>query len=182
MVLDSCQFWPLRPGSGSLLTICDTDSPPAYPVTANMNFPSDMVQSVLKSLNWATSQEDYIPGLISVHTRIRFTWLQLPSSCSRRSACGGNQIRPTKNSVKKAKSRPRHIRQYKRRAICWRVWSVSEYWLLSELYLLNASRTRLIVASQYDPSGIVDRLVPYLAGSASIVVHSPQSQASGLFR
>lgn len=51
-----------------------------------------------------------------------------------------------------------------------------------KLYLLNALRARLIVASQYDPSGIVDRLVPYLAGSASIVVHSPQSQVSDLFR
>lgn len=36
--------------------------------------------------------------------------------------------------------------------------------------------SRLIVASQYDPWSILERLSPYLAGSASIVVHSPQVQ------
>lgn len=35
---------------------------------------------------------------------------------------------------------------------------------------------RLIIASQYDPWSILERLSPYLAGSASIVVHSPQVQ------
>lgn len=35
---------------------------------------------------------------------------------------------------------------------------------------------RLLVASQYDPFSILHKLHPYLAGSASIVVHSPQVQ------
>lgn len=35
---------------------------------------------------------------------------------------------------------------------------------------------RLLVASEYEPFSIVERLSPYLAGSASIVVHSPHIQ------
>ncbi|KAE9398517.1 Gcd10p-domain-containing protein [Gymnopus androsaceus JB14] len=127
-------------GSGSLLTICDTDSPPAYPVMANMNFPLSMIQSVLKSLNWATSQEDYT----SVHAPV-----DLPA----------DEIRSDrqKNRLKKRK--------------------VAHDLLDNTREELFAGEFEaLIVASQYDPSGIVDRLVPYLAGSASIVVHSPQSQ------
>lgn len=49
-------------GEGRILTICDTDSPPAYPVMVQMNF-SKEVTKTLTSLNWATSDEDYIPGI-----------------------------------------------------------------------------------------------------------------------
>ena len=35
---------------------------------------------------------------------------------------------------------------------------------------------RLIVASEYDPWSILERLFPYLAGSASIVIQSPNAQ------
>jgi tRNA (adenine58-N1)-methyltransferase non-catalytic subunit len=48
-------------GEGRLITICDTDSPPAYPVMTNMNFKPSIVSGVLASLNWATSEEDYTP-------------------------------------------------------------------------------------------------------------------------
>ena len=35
---------------------------------------------------------------------------------------------------------------------------------------------RLLVATQYDPYSILEKLFPYLGGSASIVVHSPYVQ------
>lgn len=54
-------------GEGRLITICDSDSPPAYPVMVNMNFKPEVVSTVLSSLNWATAQEDYTPSrLVSV--------------------------------------------------------------------------------------------------------------------
>ena len=55
----------LSAGEGRLLTICDVDSPPAYPVMTNMNFKKHISASVLSSLNWATVQEDYIPGKLN---------------------------------------------------------------------------------------------------------------------
>lgn len=46
--------------------------------------------------------------------------------------------------------------------------------------LLTLSRLRLIIASEYDPFSILQSLSPYLAGSASIVVHSPYVQVFSL--
>ncbi|KAF4604888.1 tRNA (adenine(58)-N(1))-methyltransferase non-catalytic subunit trm6 [Pleurotus pulmonarius] len=47
-------------GQGRVLTICDVETPPAYPVMSQMNFSSE-VKSIMASLNWATCQEDYTP-------------------------------------------------------------------------------------------------------------------------
>lgn len=46
---------------------------------------------------------------------------------------------------------------------------------LHSSYLMAGIRS-LIVASEYDPFSIVEKLSPYLAGSASIVVQSPHVQ------
>ena len=51
-------------GQGRLLTICDVDSPPAYPVMVHMNFRKE-VTSVMASLNWATADEEYTPSTSS---------------------------------------------------------------------------------------------------------------------
>lgn len=48
-------------GQGKLITICHTDSPPAYPIVGQMNFDSS-ITDVLISLNWATAEEDYTPS------------------------------------------------------------------------------------------------------------------------
>lgn len=52
-------------------------------------------------------------------------------------------------------------------------WSPSIRQLVLLTYLFHRS---LIIASEYDPYSIVDKLAPYLGGSASIVVHSPHIQ------
>ncbi|KAJ8523355.1 hypothetical protein ONZ45_g232 [Pleurotus djamor] len=47
-------------GEGRLITICDVESPPAYPALVQMNF-EPRIKSVMSSLNWATCLEDYTP-------------------------------------------------------------------------------------------------------------------------
>ncbi|KAJ3837341.1 Gcd10p family-domain-containing protein [Lentinula raphanica] len=128
-------------GSGMLLTICDTDSPPAYPVISNMNFPSDMVQTVLKSLNWANSEQEYVSV---VHAP-----LDVPT----------DEIRSD-----------RQKNRLRKRKVAFDALETTRD------LLFGGEFEALVVASQYEPSGIIDRLVPYLSGSASIVVHSPHSQ------
>ncbi len=49
-------------GTGRLITICDVESPPAYPVLTQMNFKKEMVASIMSSLNWATADEEYTPS------------------------------------------------------------------------------------------------------------------------
>lgn len=51
-------------GNGRLITICDVDSPPAYPVMTQMNFAKELTVNVLSSLNWGTADEAYTPSWV----------------------------------------------------------------------------------------------------------------------
>ena len=48
-------------GEGRLLALCDTESPPAFPVFTQMNF-EPHVTKPLVSLNWATAEKEYTPS------------------------------------------------------------------------------------------------------------------------
>ncbi|KAK7058469.1 tRNA (adenine(58)-N(1))-methyltransferase non-catalytic subunit trm6 [Paramarasmius palmivorus] len=126
-------------GEGRLLTICDTDSPPAYPVMANFNFKPEQT-AIMTSLNWATAQEDY-------------TSIMAPTDVP------SDEI---KSERQKSRLRKRKL--------------VSDALNRTREELFAGEFEGLIVASQYDPTAIVERLAPYLSGSASIVVHSPHLQ------
>lgn len=52
-------------GQGRLVTICDIDSPPAYPVMVQMNFRKEAVAPIMVSLNWAAADEDYTPSTLA---------------------------------------------------------------------------------------------------------------------
>ncbi|KAI0307945.1 Gcd10p-domain-containing protein [Multifurca ochricompacta] len=127
-------------GTGRLITICDVDSPPAYPVMTQMNFPSDLTASVLASLNWATADESYIPIVLSTE----------PASGSY-----GSEKHKTRLSKRKTASDA--------------LFGVREELFAGEF-------EGLFVASVYDPLSIIERLFPYLGGSASVVVYSPHLQ------
>ncbi|KAF5385029.1 hypothetical protein D9615_001234 [Tricholomella constricta] len=127
-------------GEGRLLTICDTDSPPAYPVTANMNFKPHVTSEVLVSLNWATSEEDYTPI-----------------------------IPPSDIPADQIRSERQKSRLSKRKAVTDLLTTTREE-------LFNGEFDSLIIASEYDPWSIIEKLSPYVAGSGSIVVHSPHIQ------
>ncbi|PPQ69782.1 hypothetical protein CVT26_014170 [Gymnopilus dilepis] len=125
-------------GQGKLITICHTDSPPAYPVLDQMNF-DPSVKDVLKSLNWATAEEDYVPILP-----------------------------PSEAPEGQVKSERQKHRLNKRKAISDLLSNTREE-------LFSGEFDSLLVASEYDPLSILERLSPYVAGSAPIVVHSPFS-------
>ncbi|KAJ7161279.1 Gcd10p family-domain-containing protein [Mycena crocata] len=127
-------------GMGRLITICNTDSPPAYPVMVNMNFNNETVAPVLASLNWATAQPEHTPLVPPV---------DVPS----------DQIRSDRQKS----------RLNKRKAATDLLNSTREELFAGEF-------DALIVASEYEPFSIIERLVPYVAGSGSIVIHSPHVQ------
>ncbi|KAJ6483909.1 Gcd10p family-domain-containing protein [Mycena vulgaris] len=127
-------------GMGRLITICNTDSPPSYPVMVNMNFKAETVASVLSSLNWATAQRDHTP-----------------------------LVAPVDVPVEEIKSDRQQSRINKRKA-------VSDLLNRTREELFAGEFDALIVASEYDPFSIVENLVPYVAGSGSIVVQSPYVQ------
>lgn len=126
-------------GQGRLITICDIESPPAYPCMVQMNFSKEFT-SVMSSLNWATADEDYTPIIAS-----------------------------SEPPTGKFKSEGQKSRLNKRKV-------ASEMLMRHREELFAGEFDGLIIASQYDPWSILERLYPYLGGSASIVVHSPQVQ------
>ncbi|KAI0785350.1 Gcd10p-domain-containing protein [Irpex lacteus] len=126
-------------GKGRLITLCDIDSPPAYPCLAQMNFPKEYT-SLMSTLNWATGDEDYTPILPSAEP-------------------------PTGEF----KSEGQRSRLNKRKAAIDTLYQNRDELFAGEF-------DGLLIASQYEPWSIIERLSPYLGGSASIVVHSPQVQ------
>ncbi|KIP11118.1 hypothetical protein PHLGIDRAFT_64283 [Phlebiopsis gigantea 11061_1 CR5-6] len=126
-------------GIGRLITICDVDSPPAYPCTVHMNFTRETT-AVMSSLNWATADEEYTP-IIASHEPPTGTF----------------------------KSEGQKTRLGKRKV-------ASDVLMHNRDELFAGEFDGLIVASQYDPWSILEKLYPYLGGSASIVVYSPQVQ------
>ncbi|KAI8990630.1 Gcd10p-domain-containing protein [Trametes punicea] len=127
-------------GQGRLITICDIESPPAYPVMVQMNFRKEAVSPLMSSLNWATADEEYTPIIASTEP---------PSG--------------------KFKSDGQRARLHKRKL-------ASEALMQTREELFSGEFDGLIIASEYDPYSIIEKLYPYLAGSASIVVHSPHIQ------
>ncbi|KAH6917041.1 Gcd10p family-domain-containing protein [Coprinopsis sp. MPI-PUGE-AT-0042] len=126
-------------GQGRLLAICDTESPPAFPVLTQMNLSKEQMEP-LASLNWATSQKDYIPVMP-----------------------------PSELPAEEIRSERQKSRLKKRKALNDHLNNTRED-------LFSGGFDSLVVATEYDPLAIIDRLSPYLAGSASIVVHSPYIQ------
>ncbi|KAJ7654815.1 Gcd10p family-domain-containing protein [Mycena rosella] len=127
-------------GLGRLITICNTDSPPSYPVMVHMNFKNETVAPVLSSLNWATAQPDHTP-----------------------------LVAPIDVPAEEIKSDRQQSRINKRKA-------ASDLLNRTREELFAGEFDALIVASEYEPFSIVERLVPYVAGSGSIVVQSPYAQ------
>ncbi|KAH9932031.1 Gcd10p-domain-containing protein [Epithele typhae] len=126
-------------GQGRLITVCDVDSPPAYPVMVQMNFRKEMT-AIMSSLNWATADEEYTPVFASSEP---------PSG--------------------KFKSDGQRTRLTKRKITADALVSTREELFAGEF-------EALIISSQYDPYSIIEKLYPYLGGSASIVVQSPHVQ------
>ncbi|KAI0322994.1 Gcd10p-domain-containing protein [Amylostereum chailletii] len=120
-------------GNGRLITICDVDSPPAYPVMTQMNLPKELVTPVLTSLNWATADEEYTP---------------------------------TEAKEEPEKSEKHKVRLNKRKAVSDLLANTRE-----ELFAGD-----LLIASEYDPHTILEKLYLYLGGSASVTVYSPHLQ------
>ncbi|KAH8120055.1 Gcd10p-domain-containing protein [Phellopilus nigrolimitatus] len=127
-------------GEGKLITICDVESPPAYPIMTHMNFDESMVSSTLSSLNWATADEDYIPVLP-----------------------------PSEPELGVYRSERQKLRLNKRKRATGNLFDTRED-------LFAGGFEGLVIASDYEPFSIVEKLCPYLIGSSSIVIHSPHPQ------
>lgn len=53
-----------RLGTGRILAIGDSESPPVYHIMSQMNYPSSYIDNVFCSINWAYTDESWVPGTI----------------------------------------------------------------------------------------------------------------------
>lgn len=139
-------------GEGRLLALNDADSPPAFDLLSHFNLPSQVVDPVLRSLHWASIDEGWSPahGTPTTSSTIPQTAMSEPI---------------TTPTGRPATDRDRQ-RMRKRQAA------------LNGLLKLRGDFLRgewdaLVICCGYEPTSIVERLLPKLAGSANIVIHSP---------
>lgn len=137
-----------------------------------MNFRKEAVASIMASLNWATADEDYTPSRWLPYVQNQCTDLLIVVASSEPPAG-------------KFKSDGQRTRLNKRKVASDALMQTREelfngefdgYVAQTSFLLRLLTQYSLIVASEYDPYSIIEKLYPYLAGSASIVVHSPHVQ------
>ena len=138
-------------GQGRIISINDADSPPAYPVLILMNYEKETLTSVLSTLNWATTQEDYTPGK------------HLPSMIATDYHYITTVLAPLEPTSGRMRSERQRLRLDKRKM-------TSDILMNTRQELFAGEFDGLLVASDYDPFEIVGTLSPYLAGSTSIVI------------
>ncbi|KAH9004313.1 Gcd10p-domain-containing protein [Lactarius hatsudake] len=128
-------------GNGRLITICDVDSPPAYPVMTQMNFPKEFTYQRLL-------------GSFIHFNRKRLNYVVVLSADPARGSYGSEKHK---------------TRLSKRKTASDALFSLREE-------LFSGEFDGLFLASAYDPLSILQKLFPYLGGSACVVVYNPHLQ------
>ncbi|KAF9515041.1 hypothetical protein BS47DRAFT_1372154 [Hydnum rufescens UP504] len=143
-------------GKGRVVAISDCAQAPAYPCVSAMNFSPKLLEPLVTSLNWAQIEEDWEPGKAP---NFLHDYSETP------------QITTSVDSNPLQRKLDRESQRVSRRRQMYLVLQAAR----EELFSGNGMRG-LIVASQYEPFSVVEKLVPYLGGSAHIVVQSPYLQ------
>ncbi|KAL7412032.1 Gcd10p family-domain-containing protein [Mrakia frigida] len=136
-------------GKGKIMTFSDSDSAPAHNILmTQMNYPKELIEETVKVLNWAESEEDWIaPEKLE----------ELPP-------------RPAFQPGEATQKIDRERAKIKKRLATKQALEV----VRDELHL--GEWDGLVIASNYEPYSIIEKLTKYLAGSANIVVYSPYLQ------
>ncbi|KAG8778613.1 tRNA (adenine(58)-N(1))-methyltransferase non-catalytic subunit trm6 [Serendipita sp. 397] len=125
-------------GSGTVLYLSETDTPPEFPIVDLLNLKEKA--ETLKHLDWAAADEEHVP-------------IRAP-------------IEPPTGEYKSEGQRERY--EKRRQAL------EAQAQLREDLFA--GEWDGLLIAAQYEPFSIVQRLTPYLAGSATVTIYSQYLQ------
>lgn len=139
-------------GEGRLLAINDADSPPAFDLLSQFNLPTQIVDPVLRTLHWASTDESWMPA----QSTLRASTIPSPAT--------------TSEYVTTATGRPATDRD--RQRMRKRQVALSNVLKLRSDFL-KGEWEAVVICSGYEVTSIIERLIPRLAGSANIVAHSP---------
>lgn len=143
-------------GEGRVLLINDSDSPPPLELMTQFDLPVQFVDPVLRSINWANTEPDW-QSFLSHNEEDRPTNAEVSESNSEAvevTAIGRPMTDRDRQRLKKKQSIASNLQKLR-----------NEYF--------DGDFDGLIVISKYEPVSIIERVLPRLAGSANIVVHSP---------
>ncbi|KAM0788425.1 hypothetical protein ACM66B_001561 [Microbotryomycetes sp. NB124-2] len=133
-------------GQGRIFVVNDTDSPPDLHIMDTFNFSAEEMAPI-SSIHWAATEDSWsLPPLPSVEE---------PESAAPAPA-DGTKARATKETQ----------RLRKRRAQFQKVIDARDDFFTGEF-------DGVILATEYEPWSVLERLLPRIAGSAPIVVFSP---------
>lgn len=138
-------------GQGELLAIHDNEAQPDFEILNTMNLPKQTVDNVLKVLHWAQVDPSYKPPALP----------PIPAKLDE------VELKKTPEGHKLFKSAERERHKIMRRHAIQRDMEA----LRSDLF--SGDWDGLLIACSYEPISIVNALLPYLAGSANLVIHSP---------
>lgn len=152
------------PGEGFLLALNDSDSPPAYDMISQMNFNHQVIDRVLSYLNWSMISKDWKPDDLPVDPET----LSINQISTEGSSSSSSSNKPTR----KPKVIEREKQRFQKRKEAYdEIQDAREE-------LFKGEFDGLIISSHYEPVSIIDRLLPYLAGSSNVLVHGPYLQVS----
>ncbi|MCO5566171.1 hypothetical protein L7F22_019847 [Adiantum nelumboides] len=144
-------------GEGRILLINDSDSPPPLDLMAQFDLPIQFVDPVLRTINWANTESDWQP--FSSYNEQDHQSASADVSESNTEAVELTAIgRPMTDRDRQ--------RMKKKQAIASNLEKLRNEYFDGEF-------DGLVVISKYEPVSIIERVLPRLAGSANIVVHSP---------
>ncbi|PWN33042.1 Gcd10p-domain-containing protein, partial [Meira miltonrushii] len=143
-------------GEGRLLLINDSDSPPPLDLMAQFDLPVQFVDPVLRTINWANTESDW-QSFLSHNEQDHSASAEVSESNTEAvevTAIGRPMTDRDRQRMKKKQAIASNLERLR-----------SEYF--------DGEFDGLVVISKYEPVSIIERVLPRLAGSANIVVHSP---------
>lgn len=129
-----------------------------------MNFNHQVIDRVLSYLNWSMISKDWKPDDLPVDPETLFI-----NQISTEGSSSSSSNKPTR----KPKVIEREKQRFQKRKEAYdEIQDAREE-------LFKGEFDGLIISSHYEPVSIIDRLLPYLAGSSNVLVHGPYLQVSG---
>ncbi|GAA5985034.1 hypothetical protein JCM5350_003320 [Sporobolomyces pararoseus] len=160
-------------GTGTIMIINDADSPPDLHILESFNFPSTPDLDPIRSIHWAATETDWSPPDLPLETTETNTEPPAPEV-----KADGVEEEKTEEEKEREFKRLRNLRNKAQRELnkLRKRKSTFDKAKQAREEFFKGEYDALIIASEYEPYSIIERLIPSLAGSASIVIHSPTIQ------
>ncbi|GAA6025096.1 hypothetical protein JCM11491_004779 [Sporobolomyces phaffii] len=156
-------------GTGTLMNINDADSPPDFHLLESYNFPAAPDLDPIRCVHWAATERDWTPPDLPLDLN------EVVEPIATDVLTAKDEEEMTEEEKEREFKRLRNLRNKHQRELnkLRKRKGTFEKAKTAREEFFKGEYDALIIASEYEPYSIIERLIPYLAGSASIVVHSP---------